>query len=106
MICPHCHRNTCEPTIDANHVINVVCGYFEIELKDLCTNKQTRRVYARQIIAYILREHGYTLRQIGILLNNAHHTTIMANIKQIQSTIRLYGKIEADIENIKKLLNN
>jgi chromosomal replication initiation ATPase DnaA len=100
MICPHCGKDTRQPAIDADKIIDTVCRYFEIVHLDLAGRHCN---YANRLIAYFLRKSGYTLVKIGEKMNR-HYTSIIYKVGVVKKNLDKAGQTKADVENINKLL--
>lgn len=68
----------------------------------------TRKAYvvaARRAAAILLRQRGYSLKQIGIALGGRHHTSVLRYLRTAhrleQGVLELVEKIAAQIHRIK-----
>ncbi len=75
--------------IDHNYIINTVCDYFDVKIKDIFSNKRTKTIsYPRQVSMYLIRNMtDLSLPKIGEIFERDHSTVIHA-----------YDKISAEME--------
>lgn len=77
---------------------------------DVRSNRRDRAlVYARSVLAYVLRREKYTWQEIGGLLGGKNHATIINNYnlmqdaltfpRQYSDLIHIYNKFKTAIEN-------
>ncbi len=75
--------------IDHNYIINTVCDYFDVKIKDMFSNKRTKTIsYPRQISMYLIRNMtDLSLPKIGEVFERDHSTVLHA-----------YDKISKEME--------
>ncbi len=75
--------------IDHNYIIQSVCDYFDVKIKDIFSNKRTKNIsYPRQISMYLIRNMtDLSLPKIGEVFERDHSTVLHA-----------YDKISKEIE--------
>lgn len=88
-------------------IIDVVSEHFQIPSKDLIGNKRNSEiVFPRQIVMYLCREIIDTpFKNIGAILGNRDHSTIMSGHKKIAKEINEKESTYTLIETIKKKIN-
>ncbi len=93
-----------QTTLKADHkkVVNVVCDYFSLNLKDLIGPKRQKElVLPRHLVMYLLAEEmGQTVQKIGQILGGRDHTTVMHGrdrIKRLSISDREIQKMLIDI---------
>lgn len=87
-------------------IIEVVAEHFHITPEDIRGNKRTANiVYPRQIVMYLCKEHGTTLKKIGEILGGRDHTTIMHGAEKIENELQSNDSTVRLINTIRKKLN-
>jgi chromosomal replication initiation ATPase DnaA len=79
----------------------------EVSKEDILSRCRKRDIIVgRQIVCYILRDSGKSLKDIGFKLKGLHHSTVIHSIRQVQEWINnpTYYKKEYNIYN--KVKNN
>lgn len=89
-----------------DEVISKIANYFSIGKRSLLGNsRQKSFVLPRQILMYILRiDLGLSLQEIGKIVGDRDHTTVMHAVDKIKQMIPNNVNIREDIEGIKKTL--
>jgi chromosomal replication initiator protein len=87
-------------------LFNVVGTYFNLKQSDLTGNRRLQSfVLPRQILMYLLRsELHLQFKEIGRLLGNRDHTTIMHGVDKITHNLSTSDQLRVDIAGIKKHL--
>lgn len=87
-------------------VISAVATYFELKTSDLTGSRRSRPIVVpRQIIMYILRnELKLPLTEVGRLLGNRDHTTIMHGVDKIVNSLPISEELRVDMAGIKQKL--
>ena len=84
-------------------IIEKVCSFYNISKEDITGNVRTKNfVLPRQVamyLCYTLTKNNYS--SIGLLFGNKDRTTVMHNIKKIESDIKTNGDLKSDIDYIK-----
>ncbi|PIR13540.1 chromosomal replication initiator protein DnaA [Candidatus Falkowbacteria bacterium CG11_big_fil_rev_8_21_14_0_20_39_10] len=95
--------------ITPKDIINIVCGFYNIALKDLLgKGRKKEMVWPRQITIYLMREEINTsYPTIGQELGGRDHTTAMHAYNKISKDLEQENeKTKQEIESIKQLLYN
>ena len=89
-----------------NEVIGIVSKYFSIGKRDLLGASRARPVARpRQVLMYILRtDLGLPYQEVGRLVGNRDHTTVMYAVNKITSLSTSNVQIREDIMGIKNML--
>ncbi len=98
MISPNMRRE-----ITVEYISETVADHFGITVKDLLSSKRNSNiVFPRHICMYLCRElTGNSLADIGRILGNRHHSTILHSIELIEKKL----KNSQDNEELKKTLD-
>ncbi len=96
--------NTDTPTL--NEIFNIVNSYYKTKESNpdvsICDNTKTGLItYYRGVFYYIARQCGYSLNNIGKVVNK-DHATVLHGSKQIRATNELVIKI---IQQLKEQLS-
>ena len=94
---------------DAKKLIETVCHFYNIDIKDILKKSRKRRfVKARHICYFCLYYKGMKLSQIATLFNNAElntdHSTVIHGRDKVKDEMNMYPNIEQEL--IKSLLGN
>lgn len=96
-------------TITAKHILEAVCKFYSINLKELKgKGRRKELVWPRQIAIYLMKkEVDASYPTIGYELGGRDHTTAMHAYNKIQEEIteKENEKIKQEIESIKQILN-
>lgn len=92
--------------INPNSVINAVAKLYNLKVIDIVGNSRKKsHTIARHIVMYILRiEYGMSLKDIGSLMNNRDHTTVLNGVEKVKEQISKDTDLKAVITNIVKSL--
>ncbi len=93
-------------TVTPRQVIQIVAGYFDVQVNDLLgKSRQKRLAFPRQIVMYILREEmKASYPSIGTELGGRDHTTAMHAYDKICNCLNTDEKLVHDLELIKQRL--
>ena len=93
-----------EITID--HIVKVVCDYFDIDLDTFNSSKRTRDVaQARQVAMYLAKQHTKSpLTVIGSPIGGRNHATVLHSCKAVADMIDTDKQFKAQMEEIEKLV--
>ncbi len=93
-----------EITID--HIVKVVCDYFNIELDTFNSAKRTRDVaQARQVAMYLSKQHTKApLTVIGSAIGGRNHATVLHSCKAVADMIDTDKQFKAQIEEIERMV--
>lgn len=91
-------------SVTPRHLIQLVAGYFELQIDDLLGKSREKRLaFPRQIIMYIMREEmKSSFPSIGNELGGRDHTTAMHAYEKISNQIAIDEKLQQDVELIKQ----
>ena len=95
------------PTKNMN-IMNIVAEHYNISVQDIISTKRDKsRVYPRQIVMYLCRNHtDKSLKEIGNLLGNRDHSTIMHGCSKIEEDLaNNVNNIQTTIETLMKKIN-
>lgn len=94
--------------ITAELIMNIVAEHYNISVQDIISTKRDKsRVYPRQIVMYLCRNHtDKSLKEIGNLLGNRDHSTIMHGCSKIEEDLaNNVNNIQTTIETLMKKIN-
>ena len=99
-------NNIPQKLVKPKEVINHVASFFNLKIIDILSPRRDKEIaYARQIIMYLLRSDLKTpLMEIGRLLGDRDHTTIMYGVEKITSFLPKSEDLRVDIMGIRKKL--
>ena len=87
-----------------DEILDIISEHFNIQRVKLCGKPRYRYIVeARMIAAYLLRSDRYlnlSLKQIGRLLGNRDHSTIMYSIYQIQNLIEVIPEMKVKVREV------
>ncbi|MDD6211835.1 MAG: chromosomal replication initiator protein DnaA [Clostridiales bacterium] len=88
-------------------IIEIVSEHFNLEPKDLISEKRTKEiVFPRQIVMYLCRDMTtIPLQQIGKCLGNRDHTTIIHGYEKISKELSKNDSLRNTIDILKKKIN-
>jgi chromosomal replication initiator protein len=91
---------------DAKTIIATVSKYFDLRPSDLEGKKRDKHtVMARQIAMYLLREETrLSMSEIGRLLGDKDHSTIVHGYKKMTSSINAESQLRRDVLTIRETL--
>lgn len=93
-----------EITID--HIVKIVCEYYNIELDTFNSAKRTRDVaQARQVAMYLAKQHTKApLTVIGSSIGGRNHATVLHSCKAVSDMMDTDKGFKAQIEEINKIV--
>ena len=93
-----------EITID--HIVKVVCDYYNIELDTFNSAKRTRDVaQARQVAMYLAKQHTKApLTVIGSSIGGRNHATVLHSCKAVSDMMDTDKVFKSQIEEIDKIV--
>jgi len=99
-------NNIPQKLVKPKEVISHVASFFDLKIIDILSPQRDKEIaYARQIIMYLLRSDLKTpLMEIGRLLGDRDHTTIMYGVEKITSLLPKSEDLRVDIMGIRKKL--
>ena len=92
--------------IDIDHIVKVVCEYFDIEMDTFNSSKRTRDVaQARQVAMYLAKQHTKApLTVIGSSIGGRNHATVLHSCKAVADMIDTDKQFKAQMEEIERLV--
>ena len=92
--------------ITIEHIVKVVCDYFNIELDTFNSAKRTRDVaQARQVAMYLSKQHTKApLTVIGSSIGGRNHATVLHSCKAVADMIDTDKGFKAQIEEIERMV--
>ncbi len=92
--------------ITVDQVIDFVCRYYNVSYETLSSSSRKSTIaYPRQVAMYLARtETEVSLLQIGVLLGNRDHTTILHGYEKIAGLIDVDPQLRRDVLEIKAML--
>ena len=93
-------------TID--HIINKVCGHFEMDVLSIQSRSRKREVVqARQIAMYLAKKYTEaSSSQIGQAIGKKDHATVLHSCKMIKDQLDVDKELRAQLEDIENELRN
>ena len=93
-----------EITID--HIVKVVCDYYNIELETFNSPKRTRDVaQARQVAMYLAKHHTKApLTVIGSAIGGRNHATVLHSCKAVSDMMDTDKLFKAQIEEVERIV--
>ncbi|MBQ8493422.1 MAG: chromosomal replication initiator protein DnaA [Alistipes sp.] len=93
-----------EITID--HIVKVVCEYFEIDVDTFNSAKRTRDVaQARQVAMYLSKQHTKaSLTVIGSSIGGRNHATVLHSCKAVADMMDTDKQFKLQIEEIERIV--
>lgn len=93
-----------EITID--HIVKVVCDYYNIELDTFNSAKRTRDVaQARQVAMYLAKQHTKApLTVIGSSIGGRNHATVLHSCKAVADMMDTDKQFKGQIEEIERIV--
>jgi chromosomal replication initiator protein len=92
--------------VDPDLIVETTAEEFEITKEELISRSRSHRIaFPRQVAMYILREEAeISLPQIGEMLGNRDHTTVMYGHDKISDLLETDKKLRRKVLNIKEAL--
>ncbi|MFY9484484.1 MAG: chromosomal replication initiator protein DnaA [Patescibacteria group bacterium] len=94
--------------VEPERVVEAICRFFGVSREDLMGKKRSKElVYPRHIAMYLLRnEVNMSYPQIGNLLGDRDHTTIMHGFGVINRGISQSDTLQTEITHLKELITS
>ena len=94
--------------ITIEHIVNVVCEYYNIDMDTFNSSKRTRDVaQARQVAMYMAKQHTKApLTVIGSSIGGRNHATVLHSCKAVADAMDIDKQFKAQIEEIERLVLN
>lgn len=92
--------------ISVDQVIDIVCRYYSVTPEAICSSSRKSTIaYPRQVAMYLARtETEASLPQIGAMLGNRDHTTILHGVEKITGLVEIDPQLRRDVLEIKAML--
>ncbi|WP_373440322.1 chromosomal replication initiator protein DnaA [Metamycoplasma equirhinis] len=92
--------------ITPERIIDAVSKYYKIDRRKITSNSRTEEiVIARRISIYLIKNNfDYTLQDIGKMVGNQSHSTVIVSINWIDKNIKSNPTLKLAIEKIKENL--
>lgn len=89
---------------NCNDVINIVSGYYKVEMNELTGDRRSRDIMVpRQVCMYLLRnEFNFSFEKIGDEFGGRNHTTAMHAYNKMVKALKNDSKLVRDVNAIKK----
>jgi len=86
-----------------DQLLDVICGYFNVNRTELYSNSRKHHVlYPRQIAMYLLRElYDLPYKKIGSIFSGRDHSTVMNSYEKIANGLSQEESIQNDVQNIR-----
>ncbi len=96
-----------EKNITTDYIIQVVTTEFGVSYDDIVSSKRNSEISnARQTIMYLSRKMiDISLDNIGKILGNRDHTTVMHGIDNVEKKIKTDSEFKAKIDHLKDIIN-
>ncbi len=93
---------------DSRLIMQTVANYFNLSTEELSGGKRDKRTaLARQIAIYLIREEdNYSFTEIGKVLGNRNHATIIHGYKKITTETSINPKLHRQILEIQEKINS
>lgn len=87
--------------------VSAIEHIFKVTFEIIQSEKRTKSAaFARQVFCYIFYHvFGYTFEEIGKMLDNRNHTTILKAVEQYKNDELYFTPFKKDIKSLKKLYN-
>ena len=91
-------------SVNPQLVISAVCRHFQLKKSELVGGGRKKDlVIPRQIIMYLLKsEFGLALSEIGRILGNRDHSTVVYGVEKIRDNLRNDGGLRSTVELLKR----
>jgi chromosomal replication initiator protein len=94
---------TCKSWQQGNLIVETAANYFNLPTEELIGKKRNRTAaLARQITMYLMRGEDYSFTEIGKILGNRNHTTVLHGYKKIASEMNINHKLYNQVMEIKE----
>lgn len=90
---------------DINHIINIVCDTFNVEVEDVKSRSRKRDfTEPRQIAIYFIRQKtNLSLKMIGRIFSR-DHSTVINSIEVVTDSIQVNKRFSKKIEQLERLI--
>ena len=97
-----------EKVISSNYIQEIVAKYFNIDKKDLISQKKSRDIaYPRQIAMYLCRDvAGMSFPAIATDFGGKDHTTVMYAYNKIEKEIKDNTNTKLIVDSVKNIIND
>ena len=101
-------ENRLNTQIGPENIQEITARYFKISPSDLLSRRKERKIsYPRQVAIFLTRKYtDMSLKEIGRVFGNKHHSSIIYSINRIEENIKLKRHAINDINKIKNFLFN
>lgn len=94
-----------DPTL-GRRVVEYVCNRFNVTEEEIKSKDRYRRLcHPRHIAAYLMRERGMELEEIGHELKR-DHTTVIAAVKKIRKALAKSERLAAELDEMKRAIDS
>lgn len=92
--------------ITIEHIVKVVCEYYDIDIDTFNSTKRTRDVaQARQVAMYLAKQHTKApLTVIGSSIGGRNHATVLHSFKAVADMMDTDKQFKAQIEEIERIV--
>ena len=92
--------------ISIDHIVKIVCQYYDIELDTFNSAKRTRDVaQARQVAMYLSKQHTKApLTVIGSSIGGRNHATVLHSCKAVADMLDTDKQFKSQIEEIERIV--
>ena len=96
-----------EKTITTEKIQDIVCNYFNVDLKDIHSKSRKQEIVkARQITMFLYKKHtNYSFAHIGSLVGKRDHATVLYACRTVQDLIDIDKSFRSSMVEIESLLN-
>ncbi|ENY68554.1 Chromosomal replication initiator protein [Metamycoplasma auris 15026] len=93
-------------SITPERIIETVCKYYNVDKKKIMSSSRTQEiVIPRKIITYFLKNNfDFTLKEIGKMVGNQAHSTIIASLNWIEANMQSNSSLKNAIDKIQNIL--
>jgi chromosomal replication initiator protein len=101
-------ENRLHTHIGPESIQEITAKYFHISPSDLLSRRKERKIsYPRQVAIFLTRKYtDMSLKEIGRVFGNKHHSSIIYSINNIEENIKSKIEVVNDINKIKSFLLN
>jgi chromosomal replication initiator protein len=87
-------------------IISLVCAKMNVTVDELKSKSRLRRiVYPKQVIMYLLRKKCMmTYMEIGRLMGNRDHTTVIHSIQNVKDLMSVDSLIKDEVNDMEELI--
>ena len=101
-------ENKLHTQIGPERIQEITAKYFQISPYDLLSRKKERKIsYPRQVAIFLTRKYtDMSLKEIGRVFGNKHHSSIIYSINSIERNIKSKIEVIDDINKLRGFLSN